>query len=81
MVTIVVSLLHLLIAINIFLSFLLSCNIAPKFNTHLNGAIKKEFSLHLSSHPNLVIVFTNTHYKPSLCCLELIFAGSLIHPL
>jgi hypothetical protein len=29
----------------------------------------------------LVLVFTNTHYKPSLCCLELIFAGSLIHPL
>jgi hypothetical protein len=24
---------------------------------------------------------TNTYYKPSLSCLELIFAGSPIHPL
>jgi hypothetical protein len=73
-VKIIVSLVHLLIAITIFLSYLLSCNIAPKFNTHLNGAIRsrEEFSLHLSSHPNLVLVFTNTYYKPSLCCLELI---------
>jgi hypothetical protein len=29
----------------------------------------------------LVLVFTNTKYKPSLCCLELIFVGSPIHPI
>jgi hypothetical protein len=34
------SLVHLLIAIIIFLSSLLACNIAHKFNTQLKGAIK-----------------------------------------
>jgi hypothetical protein len=28
----------------------------------------------------LVLVFTNTRYKPTLCCLELIFTESPIHP-
>jgi hypothetical protein len=41
---------------------------------------REDFSLHLPSHPNLVLVFTNTYYKPCLCCLELIFSGSPIHP-
>jgi hypothetical protein len=40
----------------------------------------KSSPLSISTHNNLVLVFTNTHYKPSLCCLELIFAGSPIHP-
>ena len=29
---------------------------------------------------NLVLAFTNTCYKPSLSCLELIIVGSPIHP-
>jgi hypothetical protein len=73
MVKTTMSLVHLLIVILVFLSSLLSCNIAPKFNTHLKGAIKRRvLSLYLSSRPNLVLVLTNTYYKPSLCCLELI---------
>jgi hypothetical protein len=32
----------------------------------------ERFSFLLSSHPNLVLILTNTFYKPSLCCLELI---------
>jgi hypothetical protein len=39
-VKIVVSLVHLLIAIIVFLSSLLTCIIPPKFNTHLKRAIK-----------------------------------------
>jgi hypothetical protein len=39
-VKIIVPLIHLLIAIFVFLSSLLTCNIAPKFKTHLKGAIK-----------------------------------------
>jgi hypothetical protein len=27
----------------------------------------------ISTHTNLVLALTNTHYKPSLCCLEFIF--------
>jgi hypothetical protein len=38
-------------------------------------------SLSISTHTNLVLASTNTHYKPSLYHLELIFAGSSIHPL
>jgi hypothetical protein len=34
----------------------------------------------ISTNNNLVLAFTNTHYKPNLCCLELIFTGSPIHP-
>jgi hypothetical protein len=80
MVKIDVSLVYLFIAITIFLSSLLPCNIAPKFNTHIKGAIKRRvLSPSLYSY-NLVLVLTNTHYKPSLCCLEFIFAGSPIHP-
>jgi hypothetical protein len=39
------------------------------------------FSFLLSSHPNFVLVLTNTYYKPSLCCLELISQDRLINPL
>jgi hypothetical protein len=39
-VKITVCLVHLLIVITILLSPLLTCNIAPKFNTHIKGAIK-----------------------------------------
>jgi hypothetical protein len=39
----------------------------------------EEFSL-LSSHPNLVLVFTNIYYKPSLYCLELILQDHLFTP-
>jgi hypothetical protein len=41
----------------------------------------KSSALSISTHNKLVLVFTSTHYKPSLCCLELIFTGSPIHPL
>jgi hypothetical protein len=41
----------------------------------------KSSHLYISTHTNLVLAFTNTHYKPNLCCLELIFAESPIHPL
>jgi hypothetical protein len=40
----------------------------------------KSSHLYISTHTNLVLAFTNTHYKPDLCCLELIFAESPIHP-
>jgi hypothetical protein len=40
----------------------------------------EEFSWFLSSHPNLVLVFTNTYYKPTLCCLELILQYHLFTP-
>jgi hypothetical protein len=40
----------------------------------------EEFSFILSSHPNLVLVLTNTFYKPSLCCLELISQDYLFTP-
>jgi hypothetical protein len=43
--------------------------------------VKSSLLLSTSTHNNLVLVFTNTHHKPSLSCLELIFAGSPIHPL
>jgi hypothetical protein len=46
----------------------------------LKEQAREESFLYLSTHTNLVLLLTNTHYKPSLCCLELIFAGSLIHP-
>jgi hypothetical protein len=43
--------------------------------------LSEEFSsLHLYSY-QLGLAFTNTHYKPIMCCLELIFPGSPIHPL
>jgi hypothetical protein len=41
MVKNVVSLVHLLIVITVFLSSLISYSIALKFNTHLKGAIKR----------------------------------------
>jgi hypothetical protein len=39
--------------------------IAPKFDTHLKGAIKWRvlLSLSISTHNNLALVFTNTCYK------------------
>jgi hypothetical protein len=40
----------------------------------------KSYHLSISTHNNLVLAFTNTHYKPSLCCLELFFVGSTFHP-
>jgi hypothetical protein len=40
----------------------------------------EEFSFLLSCHPNLVLVLTNTLYKPSLCCLELISQDHLFNP-
>jgi hypothetical protein len=40
----------------------------------------KSSPLSISTHTNLVLASTNTHYKPSLCHLELIFARSPIHP-
>jgi hypothetical protein len=59
-----------------------TCNIAPKFNTHPKGAIKWRilFSPLFSSHHNLILVLTNTFYKPSLCCLELVLQGHLFTP-
>jgi hypothetical protein len=41
----------------------------------------EEFFFILSSHTNLVLVLTNTYYKPSLCCLELILQDRLFTPL
>jgi hypothetical protein len=41
----------------------------------------EKFLLLLSSHPNLVLVLTNTYYKQSLCCLELNLQGRLFTPL
>jgi hypothetical protein len=40
----------------------------------------EEFSFLLSSHHNLILVLTNTFYKPSLCCLELVLQGHLFTP-
>jgi hypothetical protein len=40
-VEIIVSLVYLLTMITVFLSSPLSCSIAPKFNTHFKGAIKR----------------------------------------
>jgi hypothetical protein len=37
----------------------------------------EEFSFLLSSHHNLVLVLTNTFYKPSLCCLQLVLQDHL----
>jgi hypothetical protein len=37
----------------------------------------EKFSLILFYHPNLVLVFINTYYKSSLCCLELILQNYL----
>jgi hypothetical protein len=70
------------IAIIVFQEFsCFTCIITPKFNTYLKGAIKLRVLLSsISTHTNLVLAFNNTNYKPSLCCLELIFAGSPIHP-
>jgi hypothetical protein len=34
----------------------------------------------ISSHPNMVLVLTNTFYKPSLCCLELVLQDHLFTP-
>jgi hypothetical protein len=59
------------IAIIVFSEFsYFTCIIAPKFNTHLKGAIKQRGLMSsISTHNNLILDFTNTHYKPSLCCL------------
>jgi hypothetical protein len=59
----------LLIAIIVFLSSLLTYLIASKFNTHIKGEQSNDKVL-LSYLSNLVLVFTNTYYKSSLCCLE-----------
>jgi hypothetical protein len=60
--------------------FIVTLVIAPKFDTHLKGAIKwRVLFLSISIHHNLVLAFTNTRCKPSLSCLELIFAESPIH--
>jgi hypothetical protein len=40
----------------------------------------KSSSISISTHNNLVLALTNTHYKPSLCCLELIFDNHLFTP-
>jgi hypothetical protein len=40
--------------------------------------VKSSLLLSTSTHNNLVLVFTNTHHKPILFCLELIFVGSPI---
>jgi hypothetical protein len=68
----------LLLAITVFLSSLLTSNIAPKFNTHLKGSINWRV---LHSNPNLLLVLTSTYYKPSLYCLELISQDRLFTPL
>jgi hypothetical protein len=41
-------------------AIILSCNIVPKFNTHLKGTIKWRVLLPFSSQPNQVLVLTNT---------------------
>lgn len=53
-----VSLVHLLIAITIFLGSPLSYNIAPKFNTNLKGAI--EISLFILE---LLLSYTSLKYR------------------
>jgi hypothetical protein len=40
--------------------------------------VKSSLLLSTSTHNNLVLVFTNTHHKPILSCLELSFVGSPI---
>jgi hypothetical protein len=55
-----------------------TCNITPKFNNHPKGAIKWRIIFFLLSfHHYLVLVLTNTFYKPSLCCLELVLQDHL----
>jgi hypothetical protein len=39
-------------------AIILSCNIAPKFNSHLKGAMKWRVLLPFYSHPNMVLVLT-----------------------
>jgi hypothetical protein len=40
----------------------------------------EEFSFLLSSHHNLILVLTNTFYKPSLCYLNLVLQDHLFTP-
>jgi hypothetical protein len=58
-----------------------TCNIAPMFNTHPKGAIKwRVLFSPLSPHPNSFLVLTNTFYRSSLYCLELILQYHLFTP-
>jgi hypothetical protein len=78
---ITVSLVHLSIAIILFhrvliyslaLLFLSSIHILKEQSSEEFSSL---YLYHLGFNP------TNIYYKPSLCCLDLIFTGSPIHPL
>jgi hypothetical protein len=76
-----VSLMHLSIVIVFFhrvliyslaLLFLSSIHILKEQSSEGFSSL---YSYHLGFNPIII------YYKPSLCCLDLIFIGSLIHPL
>jgi hypothetical protein len=46
----------------------------------LKDQSSEEFSFLLSSHPNLVLILSNTYYRPNLCCLELVLQDRLFTP-
>jgi hypothetical protein len=55
-----------------FLSFLVlkfTCDIAPSLILTLREQSSEEFSSIFSSHPNLVLIHSNSFIRPSLCCL------------
>jgi hypothetical protein len=77
---IVVSLVHLLYVIIILLSSHIHFYCSYVWYTFQRSNQLKSSHLSISTHTNLVLAFTNTYYKPSLCCLELIFCRITYSP-
>jgi hypothetical protein len=77
---ITVSLVHLSIVI-VFLHRVLTYSLALLFLSSIH-ILKEQPSEEFSSLYSYHLGFNPTHiyYKPSLCCLDLIFTGSPIHP-
>jgi hypothetical protein len=70
---IVVSLVHFCDYRLLEFSYLLVLLLLSLIHISNEQSSEEFFALSISTHTNLVLAFTNTHYKPSLCCLELIF--------
>jgi hypothetical protein len=66
-----------------FLSFLVlifTCDIAPSLILILREQSSEEFSSIFSSHPNLVLIHSNSFIRPNLCCLEQVVHDHLFTP-
>jgi hypothetical protein len=64
-----------------FLVLIFTCDIAPSLIIILREQSSEEFIFLSSSHPNLVLVCTNTFIRPNLCCLKYFSHDHLFTPL